>query len=137
MKPQHFLQAIGRAHCRKARYNEFKAAWIAANAEAPDNKLSVQQIDDVLHKERVTIGAQKVTYTTKLSDLPNGAFVELDGKPYLLWDKTLYLWSPEGYKKTDITAPAIDDVKVLTPASIVNMYSNGFAPEVHQSIANN
>tara|TARA_R110002126_G_scaffold161549_12_gene309407 strand:+ start:2434 stop:3063 length:630 start_codon:yes stop_codon:yes gene_type:complete len=124
------------AHCRKARYNEFKAAWIFANVEAPDIKLSVQQIDDVLHKERVTKGAQKVIYTAQLSDLPSGTFVEFDDKPNLLWHKVLYLWSPEGYKKSDITVPAIDDVKVLTPASIVNIYSNGFAPEVHHSIAN-
>lgn len=124
------------AHCRKARYNEFKAAWIAANSEAPDNKLSVQQIDDVLHKERVTKGAQKVTYTAQLSDLPSGTFVEFDDKPYLLWDKSLFLWSPQGYKKSDITVSAINDIKVLTPASIVKLYCNGFIPEVHHSIAN-
>lgn len=122
-------------HCRKARYNEFKAAWIAANAEAPDSKMSVQQIDDVLHKERVTKGAQKVTYKAQLADLPNGTFVELDDKPYLLWDKTLYLWSAEGYTKTDVNLSARGDVKVLTPASIVKLYRNGFTPEVHLSVS--
>lgn len=122
------------AHCRKARYNEFKAAWIAANAEAPNSKMSVQQIDDVLHKERVTKGAQKVTYTAQLADLPSGTFVELDDKPYLLWDKYLYLWSAEGYKVSDIAVSAIGSVSVLTPASIVKTYYGGFVPEVHQSL---
>ena len=96
--------------------------------------MSVQQIDDVLHKERVTKGAQKVTYTAKLADLPSGTFVELDDKPYLLWDKTLYLWSPEGYKASDIVVSAIGSVNVLTPSSIVKMFGNGFRPDVHQSL---
>jgi hypothetical protein len=31
---------------------------------------------------------------------------------------------------------AIGDAKVLTPASVVKLYSIGFIPEVHHSIAN-
>lgn len=122
------------AHCRKARYNEFKAAWIAANADASDSKVSVQQIDDVLHKERVTKGAKKVTYTAHLADLPNGTFVEFDDKPHLLWDKALYQWSPEGYKKSDVAVLAIGSVTVLTPRSVVNIYNHGFLPELHMSL---
>ncbi|MBU1309270.1 MAG: hypothetical protein KKE30_07040 [Gammaproteobacteria bacterium] len=122
------------AHCRKARYNEFKAAWIAANAEAVDSQISVQQIDAVLHKARVTKGAQKVTYSAHLADLPSGTFVELDDKPYLLWHKTLYLWSPEGYEKSDVAVLAIGSVTVLTPKSVVKIYEKGFLPELHISL---
>ncbi|KKO44305.1 hypothetical protein WG68_15865 [Arsukibacterium ikkense] len=121
------------AHCRKARYNEFKAAWIAANTETADSKLSVQQIDNVLHKERVAKGAQKVTYTDRLSNLPDGTFVEIDRNPYLLWNNTLCQWSPDGYTSAYCNSLAIDDVVVLTPRSIVTMYAQGLVPQVDLS----
>lgn len=116
--------------CRRERYNEFKAAWSAANGKAI---VTIAEIDRQLHKERAVRGGGKVTYAARFGDLPAGSFIELDDKPYLLWNNDALAWSPEGYA-SDLRQPdANERVTVLTPLSIVRMFIHGFIPEVHKS----
>jgi hypothetical protein len=67
-----------------------------------------------------------------LSSLPNGSFVEIDASPWLVWDRGLFLWTPEGYIKRH-PRPSHLTVTVLTPQPIVECFRNGYRPEVHHS----
>ena len=67
------------AYCRRARFNEFKAAWLAANPAATFSATPrIDEIDHILHAERTQKGGRKVTYEEALNALPDGAMIELD-----------------------------------------------------------
>jgi hypothetical protein len=122
------------AECRRERYSEFKAAWVAANANRvrPSN-LPIAEIDKVLHAERADRGGGKVTFDAPFGEVPPGAFIELGGDAFLVWRGALRRWSFEGYGGV-VTPPAPSAiVRVLTPASIVRMFRSGFVPGVHGS----
>ena len=120
------------AECRRERFREFKAAWAAANAAvvaSADPPITV--IDSILHAERVLRGGKKVTYAADVDSLPDGTMVEVDGTAYLIWQKLLLQWSFAGY--TEVKELLQRRVQVLTPASIVQILSGGFRPQVHES----
>lgn len=119
------------AECRRARYNEFKAAWCSANTDGVS--VPASQIDKQLHSERAIRGGGKVTFEIKFSQLPEGAFVDIDGDALLYWQGELKRWSFEGYKSYDYLPAPSDLVTVLTPSSIVNTLQHGFLPQVHES----
>jgi hypothetical protein len=122
------------ATCRRARFKEFKLAWIAANAELIASLIPpISEIDKVLHAERVLKGGKKVASEAELGTLPDGTMVEVDGVAYLLWGKLLLQWSFTGYVGAEELPPLRRRVQVLTPASIVQVFRGGFRPEVHES----
>jgi hypothetical protein len=88
-------------------------------------------MDAVLHTERLD-GKKKRTYSAPLSTLPDGAYVAIDGAPYLLWNSTLHKWSDGGYTARR-SAEAKESVVVLTPPSIVKVLRAGYAPAIHPS----
>ena len=47
--------------CRPARYNEFKAAWLAGNPVGHDRFVPIGTIDRQIHRERVTRKRPKQT----------------------------------------------------------------------------
>src|SRR5215831_5062323 len=51
------------AECRRARYNEFRAAWSAAHG-GNGRFAGADDMDDVIHAERVERGGGKKTYET-------------------------------------------------------------------------
>jgi hypothetical protein len=79
-------------------------------------------------------GGGKVTFSAQLQDLPSGTFFEFDNTPIMLWHGRLYSWSHFGYVALSSAIAPITLVQVLTPASIVAMYSHGFQPQVHDSV---
>jgi len=88
------------AYCRREDYNRFKSFWLQGNPGAGFTAAtSIKLIDDYIHAERITKTGSKITYTARLSGLPNGAFVLLDDLPFLVHDSKLYLWSPYEYEK--------------------------------------
>jgi len=118
-------------YCQRERYLDFKNTWekCFASGSAP---LHVKQIDDQLHRDRAMRGGDKATYGALLGELPDGTFVEIDGKAFLVRGERLLEWSLNGY----VTAIARDSgltVKVLTPKSIVQLYSYGLQASVHPS----
>jgi hypothetical protein len=123
------------AECRRERFNAFKKAWQRANQRDQNSPPSADEMDAELHKMRVRERRTKRTYETALDSLPNGCFVQIEGRAYLVWDDALLLWTPEGYasrigKPKDLTAT------VLTPRPIVECFRIGYAPEIHKSAAN-
>ncbi len=118
--------------CRRERYLEFKEAWRRTNgAGLPE--IAIAQIDEQLHMERVVPGGEKASHPMEFRDLPFGAFIERDNEAYLYWQMKLRKWSPSGYVEVGALPEPGEVVKVLTPFSIVQMYKNGFTPQVHES----
>jgi hypothetical protein len=122
------------AVCRRARFREFKTAWLAANPAAISSTTPlITEIDKILHAERTRRGGGKVTYEEKLQDVPDGAMIELDTSAYLLWEQRLLKWSFSGYSHNESSRLSQQRVRVLTPASIVRLFRHGFRPDVHES----
>ena len=116
--------------CRRQDYNCFKSFWLKGNPEYGfDEKTSIQKIDDILHRERVNKDGSKVKYEDQLSSLPDGTFIELEGKPYVIFQRGVYEWSPFGYGEKK-PLPATQTVTILTPKSFVNTFRVGYESEV-------
>ena len=116
--------------CRRQDYNRFKSFWLKGNPEYGfDEKTSIQKIDDILHRERVNKDGSKVKYEDQLSSLPDGTFIELEGKPYVIFQNGVYEWSPLGYGEKK-PLPATQTVTILTPKSFVNTFRVGYESEV-------
>jgi hypothetical protein len=116
--------------CRRGDYLRFKSFWLKGNPEYHfDEKASVKKIDEILHDERIDREKSKVTYHEKIEKIPNGSFVLVNNKAYLIFDKRIFLWSPFGYE-SGIDFPKTNSVAVLTPKSIVNTFRAGYRPQI-------
>jgi len=119
--------------CRRADALRFKSFWIKGNPEYDfDMKTSVQQIDRIIHAERIDSGMKKVTHQRQFANLPEGTFVSLKDGPFAIIKGALRRWSPFGYEDR-ITQPADSWLTILTPRSIVNAFQAGYMPQVHGS----
>lgn len=115
------------AECRHEDYRQFRSLWEACCGTAR----SVDEIDARLHAERVA-RKKKVTYRDDVVNLPDGAYVALDGAAWLLWGGDLHAWSDSGYGRRR-PRPARGTLAVLTPRSIVAVLAAGYRPGVHPS----
>ncbi|MGB8907478.1 MAG: hypothetical protein WCC84_01885 [Candidatus Cybelea sp.] len=118
------------AECRNADYKRFRTLWEAcfggpANADGMDGRL---------HGERVAAGGKR-TYREDLASLPDGAYVALDGKAWLVWGKQLHEWSDAGYRGPR-PRPVHREIEVLTPVSIIALLAAGYCPEIHPTAVN-
>jgi hypothetical protein len=122
------------AVCRRARFIEFKTTWLAANPLVTSSATPlIIEIDKILHTERTRKGSGKVTYEEELKNIPDGVMIELDTVAYLIWRQQLLKWSFHGYIQGEAPRFPTQSVRVLTPASIVQMFRHGFRPDVHES----
>lgn len=116
--------------CRRKDYGRFKAFWITGNRKTGfDMQTSINDIDKVLHKERIGKKGEKITYKEKIKDLPEGVFVLVDDKPYLVANNQLYLWTSFGYE-SPVALPEAEIITVLTPKSTVNAFKAGYKPQM-------
>lgn len=123
------------AECLRSRYDQFRTMWGETNSDLIDTaKISANQLDTVLHTERLIPNRQKASYASQLGRLPSGTFVTLGHSqtPHLIWDKELYPWHPTGYGASYHADEQI--VQVLTPPSIVRMFVEGYRPHLHHSM---
>ncbi len=120
--------------CRRADFSQFKSLWLEANPSliAGPNP-SIQQIDRIIHAERVHPRTRiKITYRNNIDALANGVFIALDDArdACMVWDDALWRWSPRGYSAR-ISRPRGASVTVLTPRSIARTLAAGYVPVVH------
>ncbi len=116
--------------CRRSDYNKFKTLWLKGNPEYNfDENTSIKLIDEILHKERMTRDKLKVTFEENIDNIPNGSFVLIDKKPYVVSDGKMFLWSPLGYENRS-ALPDTSKLVVLTPKSVVNTFRAGYMPQV-------
>ncbi|HEX5689169.1 MAG TPA: hypothetical protein VFX76_04170 [Roseiflexaceae bacterium] len=129
------------AECQRARFEEFRSHWAAANPKlAGRPKPNVDTIDGVLHAERLSDHSRqrdkrKRSYPARLAELPDGVMVVLEGHaaPLLVQGERLLPWSFAGYGAPIVRTTA--HVQVLTPPSIVRALAHGYAPDVDMSAA--
>jgi hypothetical protein len=117
--------------CRREDAKRFKSFWLKGNPEYRfDEGVSIEEIDKILHQERIDKKGRKVSYEALIRDLPDGSFVELNGKPYLVTASRIFRWTPFGYEKEELL-PSGQRVKVLTPRSIVNAIRAGYMVQIN------
>ena len=115
--------------CRREDAERFKACWIAGNPSFGfTQKTSIRLIDDVIHRERIDRSGRKVTHERLSSEIPDGTFIAMDDKAYLVYRDKLHLWTPSGYDGS-ISIPRKLPLQVLTASSIVNAFQAGYAPQ--------
>jgi hypothetical protein len=116
--------------CRREDALKFKSFWIQGNPEYNFHmKTSIQQIDNVIHAERIDPNYKKITHQRRLSDIPVGTFVLLNDEPFVFYKNQLHRWTPFGYQESLSMDP--DSLfTVLTPSSVVNAFLAGYEPFV-------
>lgn len=115
------------AECRRDAYRRFQSLWIACHGE-PAN---ADAMDAELHRNRLS-GRKKRTYRDDVARLPDGAYVSIDARPWLVWGSALFEWTDAGYRSLR-ERPRSLELDVLTPRSVVAILSAGYRPEVHPS----
>ena len=125
--------------CRRQSALAFRDAWVAANPELADGPTPrIGRIDDTLHRERLTgeyyiKDRRQRTYRAALESLPDGAFVDVRGDPYLVLGEYLLPWSTAGYGPPTLRSASPPTVTVLTPRSTTGALAHGFRPKLHPS----
>ena len=118
------------AFCQRRRYEAYRTLWATVNPVKAAGRLpGADEMDAVLHAERLDDARQRITYAAKWGELPDGAFVVRDDAACLVRDGRLWPWSPEGYG-APIEIDSAASVAVLTPRSTVNVMRAGFAVQV-------
>jgi hypothetical protein len=118
------------AECRRASYDAYRAAWAEGlGVDLP----SAKQIDRQLHGERLV----RRTHRRRLHelpwpDLPDGAFVLLDGVPAVVAGGHLREWTRAGYGGRR-ARPARGAACVITPPSTVAVLRAGYPAQVRLS----
>jgi hypothetical protein len=120
--------------CRYSRFHAFKTQWLTANPEVgADGKVTIAAIDKVLHLERAIRGGDKITFEAPVETLPFGTFIQNEGTVYLVTDNAMLPWSLHGYGTPVPLFKPGKEITVLTPASIVRLFREGFRPQVDAS----
>ncbi|MGI9149728.1 MAG: hypothetical protein ACR2IK_24805 [Chloroflexota bacterium] len=122
------------AECRHADYRRFQTAWQQAALSGSSDTPAADAMDAILQSERRVRAWIKRTHVAPLTSLPDGAFVALHERAWLVWGERLLAWSPDGYLQRTARPPS-GNVTVLTPPSLVAALRAGYAAEVHPSAA--
>jgi hypothetical protein len=118
------------AECQRERYNLFRETWAAVNPGIPGG--SVDDIDRVLHAERLDVERKKRTWLSAISALPPGVMVvDQDDAPYVVGESRLLPWGPGGYGRG--VPKRGGTFRVLTPESVVRAIACGFPVIIHPS----
>ncbi len=113
------------AECRNADYRRFQALWRRAAGDPAD----ADAMDRVLHTERLDRRGKR-TATMPFPSLPDGAFVAVDGDPWLVRGDALLRWSAGGYAERR-ARPRGRDATVLTPPSVLAVFRAGYEAALH------
>jgi hypothetical protein len=115
--------------CRRDAAKRFQSCWAAATgAQDP----SVEEIDAVLHRERLDRGQRRIhPLKAPIAALPNGAMVAADGSAFVLFEGVAHRWTNEGYAAPETLLYADE---LLTPPSTVEALREGYRPALHPSI---
>ena len=101
------------AECRNADYRSFLALTDAASAG---------ELDARLHAERGRL------HESELDELPDGAFVVLDGQPWLVLGSELLRWTPGGYSERRPRSGG--RVGVVTPPTSLRVLASGWTGDL-------
>ena len=116
------------AECRHADYRQFRSLWALCHGEP----VSADLIDLRLHRDRLAGRRLKRVYREDLSELPDGAYIAMDSRAWLILGDMLLAWSAQGYTERR-ERPRHLGVEVLTPRSTVAVLNAGYRVAVHPS----
>jgi hypothetical protein len=105
----------------------FRQAWTDTH---PGASPRVDDIDRVLHAERIDAGGRKRLHEARLSDLPDGAMVAEQDRAWIVLGGDLLAWSSFGYGDRRVM-PGSTTVRTLTPPSVIDLIRAGYDPGVH------
>ena len=120
------------AECRRPDYNRLTAIW----SELHPDQHGADEIDAQLEAERLD-GRERRLHDISYRELPDGAFVLVDGHPHLVRGSRLLAWSPGGYVSAR-PRPGHGSAEVITPPSLLALLERGWeplVPMVHPSVA--
>jgi len=116
--------------CRRDAALKFKSCWIRGNPTYNFNMgTSINQIDEVIHSERIDKEQKKITHQYISSEIPEGTFILMNGNSYVFSNGRLLRWTAFGYED-DIAVPEVSTLTILTPRSILNAFRAGYIPQI-------
>jgi hypothetical protein len=115
------------AECRNAAYRAFQRVW---QSLYPDQPASADAMDAILHTERRVQRFVKRTHLADIAGLPNGTYISLEERAWMVLDDALLAWSADRYTHRS-PRPGGGEVTVLTPASVVAALRAGYDAKLH------
>ncbi|MGW4823730.1 hypothetical protein ACWEP4_33490 [Streptomyces sp. NPDC004227] len=115
--------------CRVPDYRRFQRSWADALG---DGLPGAPEMDRRLQADRRTPEGRQRTFQAVAGDLPDGAFIRLDGEIGLMRQGHWRPWSMAGYGAAQAIASDLQ-VEVLTPEVTVQVLAAGYAPVLHPS----
>jgi hypothetical protein len=108
------------AECRNADYRSFLELTGASGAD---------ELDQRLHAERLSgdVAARRL-HERRLEELPDGAFVLLDGTPCLVLGDRLLRWTPGGYAESRRRPRG--RAEVVTPPTSLHVLASGWSGDL-------
>lgn len=112
--------------CRRAAYKSYQAAWArASGGDLP----SAREMNRRLHGERIVRGTHRRRFHTEAgASLPDGAFVAIDSRPFVILGPSAVEWTTEGYRER--RPRPVGPVTVITPPSTVAVLRAGYEVDV-------
>jgi hypothetical protein len=115
------------AECRRREYEAYRAAW-ADGLGVPTP--SAKEMNRRLHGERIFRGThRRRLHELPWAELPDGAFVLLDGGPALVLGQRLVEWSSAGYGASR-PRPARGTATAITPPATLSALRAGYPPQI-------
>lgn len=112
-------------YCLRPRLNDFKQAWFDANRTLYAGKsATLDTLDRILHAERMAT-THRPCVSVHMGELPDGTFFRMGGSTHLSLQGVAVEWSQGGYIGA-VIAPETASIQLLTPPSIINLYSTGW-----------
>jgi hypothetical protein len=116
------------AECRRADYRRL--------LELQPWATGADDLDSRLHFERLLAdGAGRRLHGARLEDLPDGAFILCDGRPWLVRSRWLREWTPAGYAGRR-RRPAGGATELITPPTLLPLLADDrprLVPFMHPS----
>jgi hypothetical protein len=118
------------AECRRPDYERFRRLCVESTQAPP----RADALDARLHAERLD-GRERRLHAVAGDRLPDGGFVLLDDRPWLVLGDALLAWTPAGYGE-QMVRPA-GQVAAITPPTLLDVlrsgWSDGLVPLLHPS----
>ena len=115
--------------CRRREAKAFAEKW--RQAFRLSSRPRAPAMDQRLHAERLE-GRVKQTHRRKIDELPDGAFIAIDGEAFAVRAGSLLHWTPQGYDTRERRPRGIT-VDVLTPPAMLGVLRAGYQLRWHPS----
>jgi hypothetical protein len=113
--------------CRRAAYTAYREAWADALVTPPP---SAKEMNRRLHGERIVRGTSaRRFHDAPWASLPDGVFVVIDDRPFVVLGDHLTEWGRDGYGARR-RRPARGTATLITPLSSVAVLRAGYSIQI-------